>query len=144
MTREAFEYAVVSLSTGFSTVPRGQTQYLLSPLRFSAIFPSRAGYIDQSGNPCMPPPHLPNPLSSVTRGLTNQIPEAASLAVAGPGPRVCPAPVNGVCTLAQRQITCNLLPVVAAMAAGGPYTYCGCQRHRLTQHNCPKIPPPYQ
>jgi hypothetical protein len=37
MTREAFDYYsdAVALSTGFSTVPRGQMQYLLSQLRFS-------------------------------------------------------------------------------------------------------------
>jgi hypothetical protein len=34
----------------------------------------------------------------------------------------------------------NLLPVVAVMAAGGPYTCCGCQRHRLTQHDLSQDP----
>jgi hypothetical protein len=72
MTKEAFDYAGVTRSTDFSTVPRGQTQYLSLTATVLTIFPSRAGYLDQSGNPCMPLPRLPNPLSSGTRGLTNQ------------------------------------------------------------------------
>ena len=123
-----------------------------------AIFPSRAGYLDQSGNPCMPPPRSPNPLSSVTRGLTNQISltiRRNQLLVESCVPErkvhghthvhqrlpLLSCDTNGDCTLAHRQITGNLLPVAAAMAAGGPYTYCGCQRHRLTQQNLSQDPP---
>jgi hypothetical protein len=63
---------VVALSPGFSTVSREQTQYLSLTLRFSQFSHLERGCIGQSGNLCTPPPRLPNPLSSVTRSLTNQ------------------------------------------------------------------------
>ena len=73
ITQEAYEYASsCSVYQTFRMSLAGQTHYLLLTATVLAIFPSRAGYIDQSGNPCTPPPHLPNPFSPVTGRLTNQ------------------------------------------------------------------------